>query len=103
MYRSQEEVAFQLTVGGRVRFDFEKGRAFIWFVDAPSDNRRPLRPRRIDVWVKERVANKKDIPGWLGAVAALAIPLFVWIAWWAQNRQWSMEKEQNLKIAPGWF
>jgi len=98
-----EEIDFLLTVGGRVRFDLENGRAFIWFVDAPSDNRRPLRPRRIDIWVRERVTNKKDIPGWLGIVAAFAIPLFIYIAWWAQNLQWKTEKEQGIKMAPGWI
>jgi len=103
MYESEAKIDFLITAGGRIRFDLENHRAYCWFVDAPSDNRRPLRPRRVDVWVRERVRNKKDIPTWLAWAGALLIPLFIYIAYWAQFRQWAIEEEQNVKVAEGWF
>lgn len=102
-YESEDKISFLITAGGRVQLDLENNRAFLWFVDSPSDNTRPQRPRRIDIWVKERVANKKDIPGWVGVLGALLIPIFLYIAWWAQNVQWQTEKEAGIKIAKGWF
>lgn len=93
-----------LSPGGRIYFDWENQRAYIWFIDKPNSEvdgipsavkSKKVRTRRVDIWVGER-----QIPGWEWWHTLLMV-----LAWllavvgivWMQKRDWSNERRMGFK------
>nr|XP_019008152.1 cytoplasmic protein [Kwoniella pini CBS 10737]OCF46933.1 cytoplasmic protein [Kwoniella pini CBS 10737] len=95
---SEKSISFALSVGGKMLFDWDNQRCWVWFVDPPNHRTLDYGPRgtedskirRIDIWVPDKVKT----PSWTPS-QIFAIILFVIIAilgvWLAQETEWRKE------------
>lgn len=88
---------YLLSPGGRIYFDWERERAYLWFVDPPvADDAvsTKKKTRRIDIWIGLR---QENLWKWWH------VPLFVlfWLsaivfALWLQRYDWERERKMGL-------
>ncbi|WWC65076.1 uncharacterized protein I303_107690 [Kwoniella dejecticola CBS 10117] len=95
---TEKSVSFALSVGGKILFDWENQRCWVWFVDPPNHKTLDYGPRgndeietrRIDIWVP----SKAKQPSW-SAAQILGILIFTIVAlmgiWHAQEMEWNKE------------
>jgi len=88
--------------GGRVIFDWERERVFVWFIDVqrPDERPRPDRVRRFDVWVPSKVKPKQLSKPLRGSLLIFGTLLALYIAWRLQAYQW--EHDRQAGINSGW-
>jgi hypothetical protein len=87
---------WNVSSGGRIHFDWENQRAFLWFVDIPPERRVQDMVRRVDIWVPSRT--RKDgvtlIQG-IGMVVALLLGLA--LTYHYQLIEWENERRVGLR------
>ena len=99
------QVEHQLSVGGRMRFDFDNQRAYVWFNDLPAwrDKGKADKIRRVDIWRKGgRTKPQGVIPWstvWFIVFLLLGLAGVVSIQQW----QWRLERRKGIAIGEGWF
>ena len=95
MYK-EGDVRWLVSPGGRIQFDWERERLFVWFVDTlhPGGKSKPDQPRRVDLWVSSR-APSTDIMnrrGWI--LIAIGTVFALILAYYLQTIQWEEDKRR---------
>ncbi|CAD6570060.1 MAG: hypothetical protein TREMPRED_005575 [Tremellales sp. Tagirdzhanova-0007] len=92
------DIEWLASSGGRIQFDWERERVWVWFVDAPrpDEKPRPDRVRRFDIWVPSKVKSKQMTMPSFVAMASLVVVIGLAIAWYLQNLQWEMERKRGI-------
>lgn len=106
-FGSVDKVRYQLSHGGKILFDLENDRAYIWFIDtAYSSKGKVEQHRRVDIWVpeiSEREGDGKAWWQWLLYLLVLAISL--WAGRNLQIHQWRTERLNDIQVLQSkfWF
>ena len=99
------KVDYQLSIGGRMKFDFPNQRAYVWFSDVPAwiDKKKADKIRRIDIWQKGKrpVQDERGFGTWLSL--ALIVFLAVIAMIYAQRLQWRHDEAVGLKTPNYWI
>lgn len=102
---TESNTSWTVSPGGRVLFQWDKQRAWVWFADkipSTKSEREALdRPRRFDVWVPGKKAKSRG--GWATSRAAQVVLALVVLAlglavtYWAQMAEWENERRMGLR------
>ena len=93
------DVECLVSSGGRIKFDRENSRAYVWFVDeANGDNARKVdMPRRVDIWVSHK--NHDEDHFWRNLlIGIIVVVLAALLAWREQHKQWAFEEREGIKV-----
>jgi hypothetical protein len=95
-----------LSAGGRILYDLPNQRAYVWFVDVPTEEevyrKKTERHRRVDIWIPEAAESARQSSPWFWTLAALVFAVFLAVGYWAQVKQWEKEEVWGVKSAwPG--
>lgn len=103
-YGSADKVRYQLSIGGRILFDLDNDRAYVWFIDSPAVARgRPQMTRRVDIWSPEVSARaRKGTPLWQWIAYFLTFAFIAGAGWQFQQMQWENESAQGIQSKLKW-
>jgi len=98
----ENDIDWLLSPGGRMQFDWEGERAWVWFVDKWNPLAKPRldRVRRVDLWVPSKAKSKQLSTTTLVSLIVPVASVILWIAWRLQQYQW--ERERRAGLASGW-
>lgn len=82
---------WNVSSGGRIHFDWEHQRAFLWFVDIPPERRVQDMVRRVDIWVPSRT-RKDGITLVQGIGMLVALLLGLALTYYVQLVEWDRDK-----------
>ena len=92
------QVEWLVSPGGRLQFDWERQRLWVWFVDVPSptEKPRPDRVRRVDVWVPVKAKSMSDISILQWVLMVMGTALALALGWYVQSYQWERERKAGI-------
>jgi len=93
------EIQVQLSQGGRVYFDWEKERAFLWFEDVYAPRGIVEKQRRIDIWLKDssRLSSRSRLPLPLAQIVTIVVALvLIVLAWRLQVYETARERRAGI-------
>ena len=101
---SEKDIAYHLSPGGHIQFDFEAQRAYIWFVDIPDERwaKKTEKGRRVDIWIPARSGSNKGISRLQILVLVISIALALRALVHFQRKQWDQD-EMIFGKADRWF
>ena len=102
---TEGKVEFQLSIGGRLKFDFENERAYLWFSDAPAwiDRQKADKVRRIDIWVKGKRPAQDQYGQGTYVGLALVVVLGILATIYAQRLQWNTDRVMGINPGKYWI
>jgi hypothetical protein len=84
-------------------FDLPNQRAYVWFVDVPTEHelykKANQRIRRVDIWVPAKAVNTAQSSVVYWGLFGLVFSFLLYFGYWAQTKQWEAEEVQGVRSA----